>query len=83
MSASTEVFDPVAVRPLQWRDYLLKLMLSQRRAGRSPVPPHPIKKPQPREKVVKALVRCQYTIVQQDPCFCMFTNAQQTGYILL
>jgi hypothetical protein len=64
-------------------DCLLKLVLNRRRAGLGSLLPHPIKEPQQREIVVKALMRYQYTIVQPDASFHMITDAEQVEHVLI
>jgi hypothetical protein len=80
---SAVVFDRIARQTPRCGDCLLKLVLNRRRAGLGPVLPHPTKKPQQRDTVVKALMRFQYTIVQPDASFYMVTDAEQARYVLL
>ena len=80
---SAVVFDRIARQSPRCGDCLLKLVLNRRRAGLGPVLPHPTKKPQQRDTVVKALIRFQYTIAQPDPSFHMVTDAEQARHVLL
>jgi hypothetical protein len=81
--SSAAIFDRVARETPRCGDCLLKLVLNRRRAGLGSLLPHPIKKPQQREIVVKALMRYQYTIVQPDASFHMITDAEQVEHVLI
>jgi hypothetical protein len=81
--SSSAVFDRVARETPRCGDCLLKLVLNTRRAGLGPLLPHPVKKPQQRETVVKALMKYQYSIVQPDASFYMITDAEQVEHVLL
>lgn len=81
--ASAVVFDRITRETPRCGDCLLKLILNRRRAGLGPVLPHPTKKPQQRETVVKALMKFQYTIVQPDAAFYMVTDAEQADHALI
>jgi hypothetical protein len=77
------IFDRVARETPHCGDCLLKLVLNTRRAGLGPLLPHPVKKRQQRETVIKALMKYQYTIVQPDASFHMITDAEQVKHILV
>jgi hypothetical protein len=53
--SSSAIFDRVARETPRCGDCLLKLVLNTRRAGLGPLLPHPLKKPQQRETVVKSV----------------------------
>lgn len=78
--ASAVLFNRIARQSPRCGDCLLKLVLNRRRAGLGPVLPHPSKKPQQRDTVVKALMRFQYTVVQPGTSFHMVTDAEQARH---
>jgi hypothetical protein len=81
--ASAAIFDRVARQSPRCGDCLIKLILNRRRAGLGPLLPHPLKKPEQRATVVKALMKYQYSIVAPDAQFYMVTDAEQAEHALL
>jgi hypothetical protein len=81
--SSAAIFNRVARESPRCGDCLLKLVLNRRHSGLEPLLPHPVKKVQQRETVVKALMRYQYIIVQPDASFYMVTDAEQAKHTLL
>ncbi|KAF2179426.1 hypothetical protein K469DRAFT_716424 [Zopfia rhizophila CBS 207.26] len=81
--SSAAIFDRVARQSPRCGDCLIKLVLNRRRAGLGPMLPHPMKKPEQRATVIKALVKYQYTIVSPDALFYMVTDAEQAEHLLL
>ncbi|KAF2867465.1 hypothetical protein BDV95DRAFT_502751 [Massariosphaeria phaeospora] len=81
--SSAAIFDRVARESPRCGDCLLKLILNRRSAGLGPLLPHPVKKPEQRAIVVKAVMKYQYTIVNPDAMFYMVTDAEQAEHALL
>jgi hypothetical protein len=81
--SSAAIFDRVARESPRCGDCLLKLVLNRTPSSLEPLLPHPVKKVQQRETVVKALMRYQYVIVQPDASFYMVTDAEQAEHTLL
>jgi hypothetical protein len=81
--STAAIFDRVSRQSPRCGDCLVKLILNRRRAGLGPLLPRPIKKPEQRTTVIKALMRFQYTIVKPDAVFYMITDAEQVKQVLL
>lgn len=81
--SSAAIFDRVARESPRCGDCLLKLILNRRRSGLGTLLPHPVKKPEQRATVIKALMKYQYTIVNPDSAFYMVTDAEQAEHVLL
>ncbi|KAJ4356779.1 uncharacterized protein N0V89_004815 [Didymosphaeria variabile] len=81
--SSAAIFDRVARESPRCGDCLLKLILNRRRSGLGTTLPHPVKKPQQRATVLKALMKFHYTVVSPDAYFYMVTDAEQARHTLL
>lgn len=81
--SSAAIFDRAARESPRCGDCLLKLVLNRRPSGLGPLLPHPAKKAQQRETVVKAIMKYQYSVVQPDASFYMVTDAEQAEHTLL
>lgn len=81
--SSAAIFDRVARESPRCGDCLVKLILNRRRSGLGTLLPHPVKKPQQRAIVLKALMKFHYTVVTPDAYFYMVTDAEQARHTLL
>jgi hypothetical protein len=81
--SSATIFDRVSRESPRCGDCLIKLILNRQRAGLGSLLPHPVKKPEQRAMVVKALMKFQYTVVNPDAMFYMVTDAEQAGHVLI
>lgn len=75
--STASILDRVARQYPKCGDCLMKLLLNRQKKGLEPLLPRKATQSKPRDTVVKALWKYQYTIVEPDAWFVMVTDAEQ------